>query len=182
MDVNEAKKKMTTAVENLKSELSKLRTGRANPDVIKDVQVSLYESKMPIEHLANISVPDANTINIKPWDENAVEAIEKAILASDVGLTPTVDGNLIRVTVPSLTQELREEYVKDMKELVEQAKVGVRQIRQKIMNEIDDLQNQGGVSEDVLNRKREEIESEVSEVTKEMDEIAEEKKEELMTI
>jgi ribosome recycling factor len=182
MDIPEGKQKMEKIISNLKDELSKMRTGRASPDMLKGVKVETYDSKMPVEHLATISVPDARTIAIKPWDKNNVEKVEKAIMASDIGLNPIVDGTLIRLSIPPLTEERRKEFVKEMKERVEQAKIAIRSVRHELMDELDNLKDEGGVSEDFVSRKKDEVEDLVSKMVKETDNIEEKKEEELMKI
>lgn len=182
MDIPEGKAKMQKVIDNLKTDLSKLRTGRASTDMVRDVKVKVYDSKMPIEHIATISVPDARTVAIKPWDKSNLENIEKALLASDIGLTPTVDGELVRLSIPALTQERREELVKEMKERVEQAKITIRSLRHDLMDDIDELADGGGVSEDFIKRKKDEAEELVSDIIDEIDEIEEKKEKELMKI
>jgi ribosome recycling factor len=182
MDIPEGKAKMQKVIDNLKTDLSKLRTGRASTDMVRDVKVKVYDSKMPIEHIATISVPDARTVAIKPWDKSNLENIEKALLASDIGLTPTVDGELVRLSIPALTQERREELVKEMKERVEQAKITIRSLRHDLMDDIDELADEGGVSEDFIKRKKDEAEDLVSDIIDNIDEIEEKKEKELMKI
>ncbi len=182
MDIPEGKAKMQKVIDNLKTDLSKLRTGRASTDMVRDVKVKVYDSKMPIEHIATISVPDARTVAIKPWDKSNLENIEKALLASDIGLTPTVDGELVRLSIPALTQERREELVKEMKERVEQAKITIRSLRHDLMDDIDELADGGGVSEDFIKRKKDEAEDLVSDIIDEIEEIEEKKEKELMKI
>jgi ribosome recycling factor len=182
MDIPEGKKKLKQVISRLKQDLAKIRTGRASTDMLKDVKVETYDSKMPVEHVATISVPDARTINIKPWDKDNVEKIEKAIMASDIGLNPIVDGDMVRLSVPALTQERREEFVKEVKERVEQGKIAVRSVRHELMDELDDLSGEGGVSEDFIERKKDEVEDLISATIDELEKIEEDKKEKLMKI
>ncbi len=182
MDLPNGVEQMENVVANLRKELGKIRVGRAKPDVLDAVMVEAYESKMPVSHMATITVPDARTITIQPWDDTNVKAIEKAIMGSDIGLTPVVDGKIIRLSVPALTTELREEYIREMKDKVESARVAVRGIRHKIMGGIDDGVEEGGVSEDDIKRQKDEVEKEVKKISDSIDELAEEKENELRTI
>lgn len=182
MTPSEANEKMESTLEFLRTELSKIRTGRATPEMFESVEVEVYESKMPVQHIATISVPDARTVVIQPWDSNNIEAIERAIATSDLGVNPVVDGEIVRISIPALTQERRQEFVKEMKEKVEDAKVSVRQIRQKVMNAFDDELKAGGVSEDDIDRSKSEFEKEVSKTIDKVDEIAKKKEDELMSL
>jgi ribosome recycling factor len=182
MDISEGQKKLQKVISRLEDDLAKIRTGRASSDMVENVKVEVYDSKMPIEHMATISIPDARTIVIKPWDKDNVESIEKALLKSDVGLTPVVDGNIVRLTIPSLTKERRKEFVKDMKDRVEQAKIAVRSVRHEMMDGVEEMGEGGGVSEDFIRRKKDEVEEKVSEAIDEIEDIGDKKEEELMTI
>lgn len=182
MDFSDGVEKMAAVVASLKEELTKIRTGRATPDMLDGVMVEVYDSKMPIKHVATVSVPDARTIVVQPWDSSNIEMLEKAILASDVGLTPIVDGEIVRMSIPSLTQELREKYVKEMKSKIEESKVVIRSIRHKMMDFIDNSAKDGGVSEDDIKRQKGEVEKAVAKKIEEMHSIDEEKEKELMTV
>lgn len=182
MDISEGARQMEQAVEALRGDLSKIRAGRANPNMVEEITVDAYDSKMPISHLASISVPDARTIAIQPWDESVVKAVEKALMASDIGITPVVDGKLIRLSLPAPTAELREQYVKDMKGRVEEARVSIRGVRHKMMDGVDASVSAGGVSEDDVKRSKDEIEREVETLMKQIDELADSKEKELLSM
>lgn len=182
MTFEEGKQKIRSAVDFLHTEVSKIKTGRATPDLLTGIEVEVYETMMPISHIATISVPDHRTISIQLWDKENVAAVEKAIQKSDIGMTPNVDGQLIRLRVPALTQELREEYVKQMKSKVEEVRVSIRQIRQKMMEEVEDSVEEGGVSEDDVKRQKNLIEKEISAVMEEIDKFAQDKESELMSV
>lgn len=182
MELSEGKEKISEIISNLKSELSKLRTGSANPEMLEGIEVEVYESKMPINHLATVSIPDARTIVIQPWDSSNVKAVEKALLSSDLGITPSVDGTVIRLSIPALTQELREDMVREMKEMVEEARVAVRGVRHKMMNALDEALQGGGVSEDDIKRQKDEVEKVISDFMENFDEISDNKEKSLMTI
>lgn len=182
MELSEGVSNMDSIVSNLREELGKIRTGRATPEIVESVTVEVYESQMPISHVATISVPDARTIVVQPWDEGNVKAIEKALTKSDLGMPPVVDGKIIRLSMPALTGELREEFIKDMKEKVEAARVAVRGVRHKIMAAVDEEASAGGVSEDDVKRRKDEIEKEVKKYMDSIEDIAEQKESELRTI
>ncbi|MEA3357350.1 MAG: ribosome recycling factor [Patescibacteria group bacterium] len=182
MQLKNGKTKLSDIVSRLNSDLSKIRTGRATPDILDSVKVNVYDSMMPIKHIANVSVPDAKTIVIQPWDTANTQAVEKAIISSDLNLSPVVDGDIVRISVPQLTQELREGLVKEVKAMVEQAKVSVRSIRHEMRNELEDLKSSGGISEDDIKRQKDGVEQEVRKIVVELDEISKTKEQELMTI
>ncbi len=182
MDIKEGTGKLQDATDHLKSELAKIRAGSASPDMIASIEIDAYESKMPLEHVATISVPDPKSIVIKPWDSGNLEPIEKAILASDVGLTPVVDGEIVRLNIPALTQERREEFVKEMKEKVEDIKVSIRSIRHQMMDDVDEMAEGGGISEDDVDRRKDEVEKVIKEFMEEVEKIAEEKEKELKSL
>lgn len=182
MDISKGIERMDDIVSLLRADLAKTRTGRATPKMLDEVMVTVYDSKMPINHIANVSVPDARTIVIQPWDSSNIEALEKAILSSDIGLTPIVDGEIVRISVPSLTQELREKYVKEMKEKIEESKIEIRAVRHKMMDCVEDSAKDGGVSEDDIKRQKGEVEKAVVSRIEKLGSIAEEKEKELMTV
>lgn len=182
MDFSSGTEKMAEIVLSLQADIAKTRTGRATPEMLDEVMVNVYDSKMPINHIATVSVPDARTIVIQPWDSSNIKSLEKAILSSGVGLTPIVDGEIVRISVPSLTQELREKYVKEMKEKVEDSKVAIRAVRHKMMDFVEGSVKDGGVSEDDIKRQKDEVEKTVVSKIEELSSIAEEKEKELMTV
>ena len=182
MELSDGVSSMEDVISSLSEELGKIRAGRATPDIVEAVTVEVYESQMPISHVATISVPDARTIVIQPWDDGNVESIEKALSASDLGMPPVVDGKVIRLSMPALTGDLREEFIKEMKEKVESARVSVRGIPHKIMDAVDREASAGGVSEDDVKRRKDEIEKDVKKCMDRIEEIAEKKEEELRTI
>lgn len=182
MELSDGISKMNDAVTGLREVLGRIRAGRANPEMIEGVQVESYGSKMPINHIATISIPDTRTIVIQPWDEANLKSLEKALLASDLGLTPIVDGRLVRLSIPLPTQELREEYVKTMKSEVEESKIAIRGMRHKMMEALDEEAEGGGVSEDDVKRQKDQIEKEVKSIMDEIDEVADTKEKELLTV
>lgn len=182
MDLSDGKSKMDEVVSNLRLELGKIRAGRANPNVLDGVEVEAYDSKMPISHVATISVPDPRTLVIQPWDDTVIKSIEKALQSADIGMMPVVDGKCIRLKVPQLTAEVREEFVREMKERVEDARVAIRGIRHKILDAVEEQAKAVGVSEDDVKRRKDEVEREVLSVMNSIDEMAESKEKELTTL
>ncbi|MBD3280860.1 ribosome recycling factor [Candidatus Dojkabacteria bacterium] len=178
----EADSEFGKAIDNLINELGKLRSGRASTDLVSDIKADAYGQKMPIEQLANINVVDATLLTVQPWDQTVTQEIEKAIRASDNGLNPSVDGDLIRIPLPPLTEERRKEYVKILKQKVEEARIRVRQIRQEIMNNIDEAEENGDMSEDEADRQRKLLQEKVDAVNGQIEELSEEKEKDLMTV
>ena len=144
----EAEERMNKSAEALKRELATLRAGRATPALLDKIQVDYYGAMTPLNQMANISAPESRMLLIQPWDKGAMKGIEKAILASDLGLTPTNDGTVIRIAIPQLTEERRKELVKIVRKKSEDAKVAVRNIRRDLNDEIKKLEKNHEVSED----------------------------------
>lgn len=142
------KEKMEKSIALLSQELSKLRTGRASPALVESIRVDYYGSTLPLNQVATISIPEARLIIIQPWDKNALEAVEKAIYKSAIGLTPNNDGNVIRLSIPPLTTERRDELVRLAQKLGEDTKVAVRNVRREANNEIKKQEKDKQISED----------------------------------
>jgi ribosome recycling factor len=159
--IEQLKSKMQKSLESLGIEFNKIRTGRANPSILDGVKVDYYGNPTPISQTANISVEEGRTLAISPWDKALISEIEKAILKSDLGLNPNTTGDLIRVTMPVLTQETRQEYIKQARSEAENARVAIRNIRRDANNTAKDSQKSGDISEDDLRR----LEDEVQKVT-----------------
>jgi ribosome recycling factor len=181
MDIEVFKKDLNKSLEALKEDLSQIRTGRATPEVVQDIIVDAYETQAPVKNYANITVMDARTISIQPWDKNIVDAISKGVSESDLGLSPITEGDRVLVKLPDLTEERRKEYVKVMGERVEEARIAVRNVRQKYMKEIDEAE-ESGMSEDEADRYRAEIEKLVGEMNESIEEVREKKEKALMEI
>ncbi|MBN2689341.1 MAG: ribosome recycling factor [Gammaproteobacteria bacterium] len=154
---NDAKNRMEKAISSFSHELSKLRTGRAHPSVLEHVKVDYYGTVNPLNQLSNITVSDARTLTVTPWDKGAVQAIEKAILNADLGLNPATAGAVIRVPMPPLTEERRRELVKVVKAEAENARIAVRNIRRDANNSFKDLQKEKEISEDDARREEAKI-------------------------
>lgn len=181
MDTKILKKDLKKCIEYLREDLSQIRVGRATPDLVDEVMVEAYKTTSPLKNLATITVLDAKTINIQPWDKNVLEDVGRGLENAKLGFSIVMEGDRVLVKLPDLTEERRKEYVKIMKERVEDARVAVRQVRQKYMKEIDEAE-EGGLSEDQADRLREEVEREVKETNEKIEEIRKEKEKELLTI
>lgn len=181
MDIDLFKKDIEKCVVHLKEDLSQIRTGRANPELVEDVMVDAYGAVTPIKNIATISVVDAKTINIQPWDKSIVDNLAHGLEDANLGFSIITEGDRVLVKLPDLTEERRKEYVKIMKERIEDGRVAVRQVRQKYMKEIDEAQKDG-FSEDQADRLRDEIEKIVKETNDRIEEIRKEKEKELTTI
>jgi len=174
--------KMEKAVEALKKELAAIRTGRANPGLVEHVQVEYYGTITPLNQIAGISVPEARLIVINPWDKQALPVIEKALLKANLGLTPSSDGKVIRLSIPQLTEERRKELVKMVGKRVEDGRVEVRNIRREGIEELRSLEKSKQISEDDLKRGQDQIQKLTDDYISQIAEIAENKEAELMQV
>lgn len=170
------------AIEQLQKELVQLRTGRAHPSIVEDVPVSAYDSVMEIKGLAGISVQDTKTLLIDPWDKGLIQNIEKGIRDSGLGLSPVVDGEVIRIILPPMTEENRKQMVKKMKEFLEEARIRVRQVREDIRDKVNKLEKEKEISEDEKFKLFDETDKMTKEYTTQIDEIGKSKEEEIMTV
>jgi ribosome recycling factor len=176
-----ADERMEKALGALKRELASLRAGRASASLLDRVQVEYYGAMTPVNQLANISIPDARTLLIQPWDKTSIGAIEKAIMKSDLGLTPSNDGAVIRITIPALTTERRTELVKMTKKFGEEAKVAIRNIRRDANEDIKKLEK-GTISEDESRGHQEEVQKLTDKFTAEVDKILATKEKEIVEV
>ncbi|HBP01085.1 MAG TPA: ribosome recycling factor [Candidatus Moranbacteria bacterium] len=170
------------AMEHFKFELGKLRTGRANPSLVEDVMVDYYGSRTPLKQIAAINTPEPRQITIQPWDRGAISAIEGAIRESDLGINPVNDGILIRLSIPSLTEERRRDLVKVLNGKAEEGRIAVRNIREDAWKEIQDLEKKGDISEDDKFRAKEKLQVLIDEYNKKIEEIREKKEIDIMTV
>ncbi len=182
MDVKEVKGKMDASIDALKRELMRIRTGRASLALLEGIKVNAYGSQMPIDQVGTMTVPENNMIAIKPWDPQVLSAIEKAILASDLGLTPANDGQAIRLTIPPLTGERRAELVKQVKKIGEEYKVAVRNVRRDSNDTLKKLKKDKEISEDDLFRLQEDIQKATDSYIATIDSIVEGKEKEVMEV
>jgi len=169
------KRKMQQGLEEFEEQLGTVRTGRASPAILKPIKVDYYGSKLPINQLATVSIPEPRLITITPWDKSSIDAIEKAILTSELQLTPSSDGNVIRLALPSLTEERREELVKLVQEMAEESRVHIRNIRREANDGIDKMEQDEGLSEDEVRRGKAEVQEMTDEFIANIDEVVEEK-------
>ena len=174
--------KMVKAVEFLKNDLQTIRAGRANPHVLDKIRVDYYGTPTPIQQLANISVPEARMIQIAPWDKKSLKAIERAIMASDVGINPNNDGSVIRLIFPELTEDRRKELAKDVQKRSEGVKVTIRNARRDGNDEFKKLRKDSQISEDDEKDFQTELQKLTDKYIAKVDQVAEEKKKEIMTV
>ena len=181
MDIESFKVDLNKCIDDLIEDLTQIRTGRATPELVQEILINAYGTQSPLKSFATINASDAKSLIVIPWDKGITDNICKGIIAANMGFNAIAEGDHIRVTIPTLTEERRKEYVKVMKERVEDARVAVRQVRQKYMQDIDE-QQKAGMSEDEADRLRQEGEKLVKESNARIEEIKERKEEELMTI
>ena len=174
--------KMKHVVERLEHDFATIRTGRASPALLDRVKVSHYGSEMLIKELATVSVPEARMLVITPWDRGAIKAIEKAIMASDLSLNPSSDGNVIRLEIPALTEERRKELAKLVGQKAEEARVAVRNIRRDANSGLEKMEKSQGLSEDDVIRGKKDVQEITDDSIKEIDAAAERKSEEVMEL
>ena len=175
---SEVKDKMEKSIENLEKRFTTVRTGRANPSSLDGVNVEYYGSLTPLKQLVTISVPEGNQLLIKPFDKSSLSAIEKAIIASNLGYNPTNDGESIRIIIPALTEERRKELIKQVKTISEEAKVSIRNIRHEAMEKIEKSE----ISEDISKGMEKDVQDLVNQYNKKIDDMLKEKEKELLTV
>ncbi|MBW7955672.1 ribosome recycling factor [Patescibacteria group bacterium] len=169
-------------LEFVRGDIAQLRTGRASSQMLDIVSVEAYGTRMKINEVANISVPDPGMLIVAPWDKSLLSQVEKAISTSGLNLHPVVDGAIIRIVVPPLTEERRKELVKLLHQKIEAARVMMRSVRAEIKKEIDDQEDQAGVSEDMIKGDLEMLEKKTKEYMEKIDVLATEKEKELLTV
>jgi ribosome recycling factor len=182
MDLQELEGRMTKSIDVFSQNLSEVRAGRANPAILNKISVEYYGVPTPINQVAGISVPEARTIVIQPWDASVLKAIEKAILASDIGLNPNNDGKVIRLNFPELTVERRKELAKDIRKMAEEAKVSVRAIRRDGMDSIKASLKSSEITEDDAKTNEDKIQKLTDKYIGEVDTILEKKEKEIMSV
>lgn len=170
------------AIEHFEKELQGLRSGRASASMVDGVSVEAYGSTMELKGVASVSIPDPRTIQIEPWDKGLVKDIEKALVAADLGMQPNVNGTVIRLSLPALTEENRKRLAKQAHELAEAARIAVRNVREKIRAEVQEQEKDGAMGEDEKFRLQEELDKRVKEVNAQIEHIVKQKEEEIMTI
>jgi ribosome recycling factor len=178
----DAKERMAKSVESSRGELATVRTGRASPHLLDRIVVDYYGSQTPLKQLANVSASDARLLTVTPFDKSVLGAIEKAIQESDVGLTPSNDGNLIRLQIPEMTEERRREMVKVVHGVAEEGRVAIRNVRRDIMSDLRELKKEGDVGEDDERRAEAALQKQTDEATAEIDSLLKGKEEEILEV
>lgn len=176
------KEQFEKVIEHFVHELNGVRTGRANPALLNTVSVESYGSKMPLEHVASITVSDAKTLVISPWDKGQLQAIEKAIQIANLGFNPSNDGQIIRVTLPALNEERRKEMVRLVGQIAEKGKIGIRNAREVVNKEMKKAENEKKISKDDLERGLKKLQELVDKYNEEIKKHAETKEKEIMTV
>ncbi len=180
--IDDASNRMGKTIENLRSDLMSIRTGRANPSLVDKLEVDYYGSPTPLQQIASISVPEAQLLVIRPFTPTDIPDIEKAIIASDIGITPGNDGQQIRLAIPALTGERRKELTKQVSSRAEDARIAVRNIRRDVIADIRELEGEGEISEDDLHRGQDVVQKTTDEFIKKIGEVAKAKEEEIESI
>jgi ribosome recycling factor len=174
--------RMARAIEALKKEFGSIRTGRASLSLLDEIMVNYYETSTPLQQLASLSIPESRQMAIQPWDPKVIPEVEKAILKSDLGLTPMNDGKIIRINIPPLTEERRKQLVKTVKKKAEEAKVAVRNIRRDANEELKKLEKEKHISEDVVKKSQDEIQKITDSYITKVDEVLANKEKEIMEV
>ncbi len=180
--VQSAEESMQKSISHLEQEMSSVRAGRANPSLLNNITVEAYGSQMPLNQTANVSTPDARTIMIKPWDKAMLEEIERAILKSNIGLTPQNDGEQIRLNIPPLTEERRKELVKQVKAMGEKAKISIRSARKDAIHDIQKVGKEENISEDTLKSYEDDIQKLTDQYSAKVDNHVDRKEEEILKV
>lgn len=180
--INETKSRMQKSIESLSRELANISAGRANSNLLNGVTVDYYGAPTPVQQLASINVPEARLLVISPYDKTSVADIEKAIIAANLGVNPTSDGEVIRIAVPALTEERRKERVKDVKKIGEEAKVSVRNIRRDMNDQLKKDEKNGDITEDELRSGTEDVQKTTDNSIKEIDQMIANSKKDIMSV
>jgi len=180
--IKQLQEKMEASVEALKRDLVRIRTGRASLSLLDGIAVDAYGTRMPINQVATMTIPESRMIVIQPWDPQMLSHIEKAILSSDLGLTPANDGKLIRLSIPQLTEERRRDLVKQVKKITEEYKVAVRNVRREANDQLKKMKKDKDISEDDMFRLQDEAQKETDRYIGQIDDIAAGKEKEVMEV
>ena len=181
-EIKEYEEKMSKSLDSLKEEFSSIRAGRANPHILDKIKVDYYGAPTSLQQVANISVPEARMIQIQPWESSLIKEIEKAILVSDLGITPNNDGKVIRLVFPELTEDRRKELAKDVKTKGDNAKVAIRNIRRDANDSLKKANKAGELSDDELSNSEDEVQKITDKYTALVDKAIEEKTKEILTV
>ena len=180
--LTDAESRMAKSIQALHRDLNSIRTGRASPALLDRIQVDYYGTLTPINQVANVSVPEARLLVIQPWERGIIPAIEKAIQKSDIGITPTNDGTVIRLAIPSLTEDRRKQLVKSVHAQVEEAKIALRNVRRDSMSIVRDLKNDKTISEDDERRAEQKLDELTKKFVDEADKIGKAKEQEVLEV
>ncbi|MBM2658880.1 ribosome recycling factor [Staphylococcus pseudoxylosus] len=180
--INDTKSKMQKSVDNLSRELANISAGRANSNLLNGVTVDYYGAPTPVQQLASISVPEARLLVISPYDKSSVGDVEKAINAANLGVNPSSDGEVIRISIPALTEERRKDLVKEVKKIGEDAKVAVRNVRRDANDELKKQQKNADITEDDLKSQTADVQKLTDDSIKEIDKLLEEKEQDIMSV
>lgn len=180
--LNETKVKMEKTIASLRDEFAHIRTGRASSNLVDRIKISYYDTLTPLKQIANISIPESNLIVIQPWDKNCLSEIEKAIWKSDLGLAPSIDGNIIRLTIPPLNEERRKELAKLVKKDAENGKISIRNIRREVNDLIKKEEKESNISEDECKNYQNKIQILTDEYTENIDKLLKLKEKEIMEV
>lgn len=180
--LKQTKEKMNKSIESYSRELSTLRAGRANPSILDKIQVEYYGMMTPLNQLSSITVPEGRMLLIQPFDKSSISDIEKAIQKADIGLTPTSDGNIIRISIPALTEDRRNELVKLVGRYSEEGKVAIRNVRREANDELKKSQKDGDITEDELRKSQDDVQKLTDSMIKSIDDISKKKEIEIREI
>jgi ribosome recycling factor len=180
--LQDARERMTKSVESIRHEFGSVRTGRASPALLDRVSVDYYGAATPLRQLATINAPEARLLSVQPYDQSSIKAIEKAIMNSDLGLTPSNDGKLIRLTIPELTEERRRQLVKVVRGIAEEGRVAVRNIRRDVMHDLRELRDSGDTGKDEEHRAEAELQKLTDEKVAELDTVLKVKEAEILEV
>jgi ribosome recycling factor len=178
----DAKERMNKSVESTRNELATVRTGRASPHLLDRLSVDYYGEETPLQQLAQVAATDARLLTVTPYDKSSISAIEKAVMESDLGLTPSNDGNVIRLQIPELTEERRKELVKVVHGVAEEGRVAVRNIRRDVMHDLRELKKEGEAGSDEEHRAESELQRLTNEAIGEIDGLLKGKEEEILAV
>jgi ribosome recycling factor len=178
----DARERMTKSVETIRHEFGSVRTGRASPALLDRISVEYYGTATPLKQLSTITAPEARLLTIQPYDKSSIKAIERAILESDIGLTPSNDGNLIRLAIPELTEERRRQLVKVVRHIAEEGRVAIRNIRRDVMHDLRELKEAGEAGSDDEHRAEVELQKVTDARISELDEVLKHKEDEILEV
>lgn len=180
--VSKSEENMKKSINFLKEDLASIRAGKANPKLVDKIQVSYYGTMTPLNQVANISVPEPRAILIQPWDASILREVEKAILASDLGINPSNDGKIIRLILPILTEERRKDLLKLVKKEIENSKVALRNIRRDTIEDIKKLEKNSEITKDDLKKAEEDMQKQIDKYSKLVDDLFKEKEKEILEV